>query len=383
MKFSNILSSFILVLLVISCSQFGDSFRLPGEKSKDIIYFELDNDYLAPESREYIELNHSSNDISNSYILIGKNTYGFEADLSNDMSLSFDEDGSLRKTSEHPFLKDNYKKGRFDKEDKEEGRDKKDKEDKDEEGRDKEKDGEKDRCFEIAIPHTLIMPDGSTIEIEKDEDKRLVEEWYKDNPDEKERPKHEFPLTIIIVNDEDEKEEVTLENEEELKELVKECVKEDNEGGECFKVVMPFSMELPDGSVITIEQEEDHKQIEEWYVNNPDSKERASFVFPIDIEIIENKENEEESKILTINDEEEFKKVLSRCRDKKGKKDRCKKLHGDEIPDCITEYVTSNYPNDEITHSRMLRTKDGDVFYVVKLEENGILKFDGDCEFLD
>ena len=127
MKFINILSSFILVLLVISCSQFGDSFRLPGEKSKDIIYFELDNDYLAPESREYIELNHSSNDISNSYILIGKNTYGFEADLNNDMSLSFDEDGSLRKTREHPFLKDNFKKGRFDKEDKEdkeEGRDK-------------------------------------------------------------------------------------------------------------------------------------------------------------------------------------------------------------------------------------------------------------------
>ena len=364
MKFSNILLSFILILLVISCSQFGDSFRLPGEKSKDIIYFELDNDYLAPESREYIELNHSSNDISNSYILIGKNTYGFEADLSNDMSLSFDEDGSLRKTREHPFLKDNYKKGKFDKEDKEEeGRDK---EDKDEEGRDKEKDGEKNRCFEIALPHTLIMPDGSTIEIEKDEDKRLVEEWYKDNPDEKERPKHAFPLTVIIVNDEDEKEEVTLENEEEFKELVKECVKEDNERGECFKVVMPFSMELPDGSVITIEQEEDQKQIEEWYINNPDSKERPSFVFPIDIEIFEKKENEEDSKVLTINNEEELKKVLSRCRDNKGKKDRSKKLHSDEI-----------------THSRMLRTKDGDVFYVVKLKENGILKFDEDCEFLD
>ena len=383
MKFSNILLSFILILLVISCSQFGDSFRLPGEKSKDIIYFELDNDYLAPESREYIELNHSSNDISNSYILIGKNTYGFEADLSNDMSLSFDEDGSLRKTREHPFLKDNFKKGRFDKEDKEDKEEGRDKEDKDEEGGDKEKDGEKDRCFEIAIPHTLIMPDGSTIEIEKDEDKRLVEEWYKDNPDEKERPKHAYPLTVVIVNDEDEKEEITLENEEEFKELVKECVKEDNERGECFKVVMPFSMELPDGSVITIEQEEDQKQIEEWYVNNPDSKERPSFVFPIDIEIFEKKENEEDSKVLTINNEEELKKVLSRCRDNKGKKDRSKKLHSDEIPDCITEYVTTNYPSDEITHSRMLRTKDGDVFYVVKLKENGILKFDEDCEFLD
>lgn len=371
MKFNNILYSFILVLLVISCSQFGDSFQLPGEKSKDIIYFELDNDYLAPESREYIELNYLSNDVSNSYILIGKNTYGFEADLSNDVSLSFDEDGSLRKTREHPFLKDNYKKGKFDKEGK------------DEDGRDKEKDGQKYRCFEITLPHTLIMPDGSTIEIEKEGDKRLVDEWYKENPNEKERPKHEFPLSVVIVNDEDVKEEITLENEEELKELVKECVKEDNERGDCFKVVMPFSMELPDGSVITIEQEEDRKQIEEWYVNNPDSKERASFVFPIEIELFENKENVEDSKVLTINDEDKLKKVLSRCRDNKGRKDRCKKLHGDEVPDCITEYVINNYPSDEITHSRMLKTKDGDVFYVVKLKENGILKFNENCEFLD
>ena len=381
MKFNNILSLFVLSLIIISCSQFGESLRLPGEKNKDIIYFELDNDYLAPESREYVEANFNSNEVVKSYVLIGKNTYGFEADLSNDISLSFDEDGLLRKTREHPFLKDNYKKGKFDKEDKDkEGRDK---EDKDEEGRDKDKDGKKDRCFDIALPHTLIMPDGSTIELEKHEDKRLVDEWYKDNPDEKERPKHAFPLIVVIVNDEDEKEEITLESEEELKELAKECVKEDNKRGDCFKVVMPFSMELPDGLVIVIEQEEDRKQIEEWYINNPDSKERASFVFPIDIEIFEKKENEEESKVLTINNEEELKKVLSRCRDNKGRKDRCKKLHGDEVPNCITEYVTANYPSDEITHSRMLRTKDGDVFFVVKLKENGILKFDEDCEFLD
>jgi len=381
MKFNNILSLFVLSLIIISCSQFGESLRLPGEKNKDIIYFELDNDYLAPESREYVEANFNSNEVVKSYVLIGKNTYGFEADLSNDISLSFDEDGLLRKTREHPFLKDNYKKGKFDKEDKDkEGRDK---EDKDKEGRDKDKDGKKDRCFDIALPHTLIMPDGSTIELEKHEDKRLVDEWYKDNPDEKERPKHTFPLIVVIVNDEDEKEEITLESEEELKELAKECVKEDNKRGDCFKVVMPFSMELPDGLVIVIEQEEDRKQIEEWYINNPDSKERASFVFPIDIEIFEKKENEEESKVLTINDEEELKKVLSRCRDNKGRKDRCKKLHGDEVPNCITEYVTANYPSDEITHSRMLRTKDGDVFFVVKLKENGILKFDEDCEFLD
>ena len=44
---------------------------------------------------------------------------------------------------------------------------------------------------------------------------------------------------------------------------------------------------------------------------------------------------------------------------------------------------SSNFSNDEIIHSRMLKTKGGEIFYIVKLKENGILKFDEDCEFLD
>ena len=164
MKFNNILSLFVLSLFIISCSQFGDSLRLPGEKNKDIIYFELDNDYLAPESREYVEVNFNSNEVVKSYVLIGKNTYGFEADLDNDMSLSFDEDGLIRKSREHPFLKDNYKKGKFDKEDKEgEGR---------ENGRDTERVREREReergrdgwkqenflkCFAIAYLANLLV----------------------------------------------------------------------------------------------------------------------------------------------------------------------------------------------------------------------------------
>ena len=51
MKFSNILSSFILVLLVMSCSQFGDSFRLPGEKSKEI---QLSNKSISEYLNNYI-----------------------------------------------------------------------------------------------------------------------------------------------------------------------------------------------------------------------------------------------------------------------------------------------------------------------------------------
>ena len=56
MKFSYPLLIVTLIIFIpVSCSQFGDSFRLPGENPKDIVLYELDNDYLAPESKEFIE----------------------------------------------------------------------------------------------------------------------------------------------------------------------------------------------------------------------------------------------------------------------------------------------------------------------------------------
>ena len=171
MKYIKSLLFIILsIIVIISCSQFGDSLRLPGENPKDIVFYELDNDYLAPESKEFIELNYPSNQVNLSYVLVGKNTYGFEADLDNEKSLSFDEDGAFRLDREHPFLKDKYKEGRI-------GESDKDRDEKDEEGRDKDKDKgkggeekEREKCFEFVMPFTFTMADGSSITIEKEED---------------------------------------------------------------------------------------------------------------------------------------------------------------------------------------------------------------------
>ena len=384
MKYIKSLLFIILsIIVIISCSQFGDSLRLPGENPKDIVFYELDNDYLAPESKEFIELNYPSNQVNLSYVLVGKNTYGFEADLDNEKSLSFDEDGAFRLDREHPFLKDKYKEGRI-------GESDKDRDEKDEEGRDKDKDRgkggeekEREKCFEFVMPFTFTMPDGSTITIEDERDMKKVEEWYKNNPEVEDRPEIQFPVDIVIINEEGEEETVTINDEDELKEVRVECEKVYREDDRCFEFVMPFTFTMPDGSSITIEKEEDHEKIEEWYKNNPDSKERPDLVFPVDI-IVENKtkEGEEETKVITINNEEEMIRVMMKCRDK-DKKDRCKKLHGDEIPDCIREYVSSNYPDDKIVHSRMLKTKNNHTLYIVKLDKNGILKFNGDCELLD
>jgi len=136
---------------------------------------------------------------------------------------------------------------------------------------------------------------------------------------------------------------------------------------------------MPDSSLITIETEEDREKVEEWYKNNPDSKDRPSIQFPVDI-IVETDEGE---RTITINNEEEMKEAKGRCERGRRDKDKCRKLHGDDIVDCILEYVNSNYPNEEIVHARRLKTKGGDVFYVVKLSDSTILKFNDSCELLD
>ena len=390
MKFSYPLLIITLIIFIpVSCSQFGDSFRLPGENPKDIVLYELDNDYLAPESKEFIESEYPSNNVSLSYVLVGKNTYGFEADLDNDKSLSFDEDGVFKLDRNHPFLKDKYKKGKIGKSeegDKEEGdKDEKDRDEKEwDEDKDREGKGEKDRCFEFVMPFTFIMPDGSSILMESDDDKDKVDAWYKSNPDEKDRPKVQLPADISIKDEEGNEEIITVTSDEEIKDIISNCDKKEEGMEKCFKILMPYSYQMPDGSSITISEEEDYKNLEEWYGNNPDSKDRPSLIFPVEIEVEnDSKDDEKETKVISINSKEEMDKAMMRCNKNDKKRKNCKKLHGEEIPNCIVEYVSSNYPEDKILHTRMLRTKDGDLLYLVKLDENGILKLNENCELLD
>ena len=306
MKIQNIFISFLIILITFSCEQLGDSLRLPGEDPRDIIYYELNNDYLAPESKEYIESNFPSENVNSSFILIGKNTYGFEADLTNDKSLSFDEDGVFKYDREHPFIKDKYIKGKYGRgkgEDKDEGegRDKGEGKDKDED-KDRGEGKEVDRCFEYLMPYTMIMPDSSTITITAEGDRDLIKRWYDDNPKAEKRPKVQFPVDINFFGAEEEK-IITLTSPEDLKEVMGLCL--EGEG-------------------------------------KRDIKDKG-----------------------------------------RGKKDWCKKLDISEIDDCIKDYINENYPDDKIIHSRTILTKDDITIHIVKLHDNGVLKFGEDCEFID
>ena len=325
----NLLSVLFFSLIIISCNQLEDTFNLPGEDNNDIVYYELKNDYLAPESREFIEGNFPSESINSSYILIGKDSYGFEADLSNEMSLSFDEDGVFRFNRDHPFIKERYSKGIYgfnrggggkgDKED--EG----DREKKDRDKGDKEKDeGDREK------------KDRDEGDKEKDEDKNYKSE-------------------------------------------------------RCFEFIMPYSIIMPDSSIISITEENDMEKIKTWYNDNPKTKKRYKIQFPVDIKFLVSESDE--NKVETLSSSDDLKKVLELCngekekfkedRKRKGRKDKCKKLDTSEIEECIKEFISENYSDDEIVHARTIVTKDDVTLHIVKLKENGILKFNEDCHFID
>ena len=318
MKYLNILSIVFFSLIIISCNQLEDSFNLPGEDNNDIVYYELKNDYLAPESREFIEGNFPSENINSSYILIGKDSYGFEADLSNEMSLSFDEDGVFRFNRDHPFIKERFSKGIYGLNRGGGGKGDRDKGDKEKDEGDREK---KDR---------------DKGDKEKDEDKNYKSE-------------------------------------------------------RCFEFIMPYSVIMPDSSIISIAEENDMEKIKTWYDDNPNTKKRYKVQFPVDIKFLVSKSGE--NKVETLSSPKDLKKVMEFCkggmekfkedRKRKGKKDKCKKQDISEIEECIKDYISQNFSDDEIVHARTVVTKDDVTLHIVKLKENGILKFNEDCHFID
>lgn len=52
------------------------------------------------------------------------------------------------------------------------------------------------RCFDYVYPFTVTMPDDSTIILNSKEDRSLIREWYRENPDVHEKPALVFPVQI-------------------------------------------------------------------------------------------------------------------------------------------------------------------------------------------
>ena len=173
---------------------------------------------------------------------------------------------------------------------------------------------EERECFTLVFPVTFIMPDGSNITVDTDDDAgwQNVKDWYEANPESDERPTLQFPVDIMYET-EDGDSTLTVNNDEEMEYVKRSCREEwDNmeEDEDCYEYVLPISFTMPDGTTITIENEEGWLSLREWYVSNGEAEEEPLLQYPVNIVLFD---DEGEETTVTINNEEEMNAVDEEC----------------------------------------------------------------------
>ena len=167
------------------------------------------------------------------------------------------------------------------------------------------------KCFDLVLPVTFIMPDGSTITVSSDDENSWAElkNWYEDNPDSEEKPSLQYPVDITFDG-----EIVSINNDDEMRELYRQCDRgRDWNREKCFGMLFPVTFTMPDGSSITVETDdgEGWAELKDWYEDNPDSKERPTLQYPVDIVY----ETDAGDSTVTINNESEMEVAEEACRE--------------------------------------------------------------------
>ena len=178
--------------------------------------------------------------------------------------------------------------------------------------------GFKRGCFELIFPVQFMMPNGTIITIEVEDDYMEIKNWYVENPDIEQEPTLIYPVDIHYyseINDSI----ATVESEEDMIRRKEQCWEELNDwyeqdDNECYTFVFPISFTMPDGSILTLESESGFREVEFWYESNSEYNQEPSLQYPIDI-IIRNDEGET---ITTINNDEELEIVEEGCESEEG-----------------------------------------------------------------
>ena len=168
--------------------------------------------------------------------------------------------------------------------------------------------GDKDgfKCFELVLPATFVMPDGSSITVEDENSYMAVRDWYANNLDSKEKPTLQYPVNIIYRDGDTQ----TINNNEEMGNTKADCRKWDDDKKDwgCFRLVYPITFIMQDGSAISMIDKEDWMELKSWYEENPDIEEKPALQYPVNI-IYRGGDTK------TINNDEEMASAKEDCRD--------------------------------------------------------------------
>lgn len=164
---------------------------------------------------------------------------------------------------------------------------------------------EEEFCFEFVFPLTVQYPDGTTSTAADEEGLfDIFETWFEANEDDTTDvyPTFVFPIQITVDDS-----TITINSEDELEELEDELECFDEFWEDCFEMVFPITINLPDGtSAVANSYDECDEIFDNWYEQNPDSEEEPEIAFPFDVEL-------EDGTIKIINNEEEFDALFDIC----------------------------------------------------------------------
>ena len=173
---------------------------------------------------------------------------------------------------------------------------------------------EEDDCLTFVYPVTLIFPDDSEVEVSsRAKAIRAIRNYVRNNPGQPFKPTIKFPYEIILTKDD---KHVLITNTQDEQDVLESCQTEtdDPQIGDCYQLVFPLSLILPDGKKVEATSQEDYDQIiHDWTKANPNATEQPKFVLPYSVIL----KNGKEKRIETFQDQQE---LYARCK----KKDRPK-----------------------------------------------------------
>ena len=82
--------------------------------------------------------------------------------------------------------------------------------------------------------------------------------------------------------------------------------KDDKDGWKCFELVLPVIFLMPDGSSITVEDENGYTALKDWYEANLDSEEKPGLQYPVGIAF-------GDDETVIVNSDDEMRSVYRRC----------------------------------------------------------------------
>jgi hypothetical protein len=159
-------------------------------------------------------------------------------------------------------------------------------------------------CFELVYPVSYLMPDGTSIEASSDDEFGWseIKNWFNNNSDfEIQIPEIEYPVDIVYN---DQELIITINNKEEMYDAKADCQNkwEEKYFGDCFDLLFPITFEMPDGTTISVENDDEHLEIENWYLENSDLNEKPFLIYPVSIMY----NNDVEDSIVIIESQEDM-----------------------------------------------------------------------------